>query len=226
MWTVMKEAMPMKVTGVLFLKRNSENRGDMAQLFRQRVMALIAGLWGSGFPHTVVVDSTLEAYQKLVEFGVPLDCIPASHGGTWTYDRALEWNERFTKDTQQYKAIRFETNPFAENRASSSDTEARVKPKPKRKPKKNNALYCRRAYSKRKQRHTQIEEDALRLQAEHAMLMNEYIRLQLLVQQALEVVTSSQDSMYQDVDDKKWTAQETCNVPYKEGFRGAVFPST
>lgn len=190
-------------------------RGDITRFFQQRLMQLVAHQIATDMPQIVLVDSPIEACSKLTDFNIPRDCIPTSHGGTWTFDRIFEWygillRQPHTMDNFQNGGnnLRPQVDETAVSDTSSLATTSRAQ-QPQYSASRgrngavarhtNNAIYCRRAYEKRKQKHTQLEDEAIRLRAEHARLTKEHVRLKLLVQQALDLVLPSSIPQHSDL---------------------------
>lgn len=193
MWQCTFEAMPVKVDQILLLESKTNKKGDtLFHLFLKHRGRVIAKLIGLSSTQAVEVDSVSQAHETLKHYGIPRACLPTTHGGTWTHDRVMEWTEyafankikaSSQQDENQDDSVAHDED-FSVNQVSVSSTEQSGR----KRNRKTNAKRCRIAYSKRKQRENEIQEDAARLRAEHDTLLTEHMRLQALVQQALDTI--------------------------------------
>lgn len=189
-WNLSKTAFPLKVGKVLMLEPETSPKGQLTRLFYQRVASIIGDLVGIDRPQTVRVKSASQAYQKLKTFGIPRECVPVDHGGSWK-GRVLDWTKSQTTNAE----TKPKSTPKRHREESPSDSdESNASPKPdtvnSQGNRSNNAIYCARAYDKRKRKHVELQENAMRLQSEHDGLLRDNTRLQILFQQAMSVISS------------------------------------
>lgn len=132
----------------------------------------------------------MQTAEELAEYGIPRECIPTSHGGKWTFDRAMEWEQQVEADWAM-EEVQKTTGNRSINECStiskdSGDDDSRDGTKT------TNAVYCRRAYHKRKQNESQLKKKLESLNAEHVALVDEEHRLQNLLEAALKLIASQE----------------------------------
>ena len=92
-YKMMKQALPVRLTRVLFLRERDVQAGNVLHIFLSRM--------GQSVQHalqhpvvTVQVPCTARAAETLQGMGFPSAALPDNHGGAWNYDRLLEWRQQ------------------------------------------------------------------------------------------------------------------------------------
>ena len=148
-WKMLKEALPLRLKRVLFLKETATDKGNMVHLFLSRVSSSVMQLLGNNAPIMVPVKSAKMAAEVLVDLGIPRDKIPVSHGGSWTYDRKFEWRQLITNEKDSAKMVNIPW--LADSTGLDEERNKAVA-----------ALDARRAYQRRRLQQSKIQEEAQR----------------------------------------------------------------
>ena len=169
---MMKEALPLRLRHVCFLKLAENDRGQILSAFLGRVSCTLFELLGKQTPFTVPITRVNQAAEKLAEFGVPPCVLPHSHGGTWSYEQMLAWKKAVCEEDDIGKQVKVPW--IAETRPPPSEREV-------------NALYARRAYEKRKTKRAADEATVKRLRVENERLRQDNEFLESLLEKAKDV---------------------------------------
>ena len=90
-FTMMKEALPIRFRGVMLLKLEEDTMSRIVNQGFDQLSLFFSTLLNTRKPFVVPVSKVSEAAGKLLPLGVPLEVLPVSHGGTFTYEKMFEW---------------------------------------------------------------------------------------------------------------------------------------
>ena len=207
-YTMIRDALPVRMNGAYFLKDNGDGaggrRGDLLNLFLNRIGRSVVSLLSPDTPVLFAVPNKGAAADALRPHGFPVDALPESHGGTWTYDRLFEWKRRAKQhdpssgDTRipvPWLSDRAPDNSVAVGAAAATATATTsmiqnsdgydgTNPRTKQ----ISAFHTRMAYHKREQKLKETKQRAEDLRLENTRLRSENQLLHSLVQQATDII--------------------------------------
>lgn len=180
--TMMQSTLPIKLRGVLIVDLQPKNgMSGLVDLGLNQINSSFRALFHGQDSCMVSVSNVAQAAEKLQVLGVPPDALPLDHGGCWSYDKIFDWKRVLGEqdDVTRYVKIPWvvDTNPADEDKI-----------------KEVNALYARRAYQKRKVKQAQTQKEVRRLRTENERLRKDNAVLESLLQQAIDVATTVQNS--------------------------------